>query len=95
MIGYVKDLVKIWDTLDTCYERPEKYIIKALKHIIKCRKYRVVASGEELSRVQKKEQWTTLSCSLTTEQSPTSWGRRPTLTRSRGVPVDLNGCMRG
>jgi hypothetical protein len=44
MIGNVEDLVKIWDTLDTCYEKPEKYMIKALKHIIKFRKYRMVGS---------------------------------------------------
>jgi hypothetical protein len=30
MIGYMEDLVEIWETLNTCYERPEKYMDKAL-----------------------------------------------------------------
>jgi hypothetical protein len=28
MIGNMEDLTKIWDTLDTCFERPEKYMAK-------------------------------------------------------------------
>ncbi len=30
MIGHLEDLVEIWEILDTCYERPEKYMDKAL-----------------------------------------------------------------
>jgi hypothetical protein len=38
MIGNVDDLSKIWGTLGTCYQRPEKYMIEALKPIIEFRK---------------------------------------------------------
>ncbi len=32
--------MEVWDTLDTCYDRPDKYIAEALKPIIKFRKFR-------------------------------------------------------
>ncbi len=41
MVGHLEDLKEIWDTLDTCYERPEKYLEEALKPILELRKYRV------------------------------------------------------
>jgi hypothetical protein len=41
MIGYLEDLDEIWETLDTCYERPEKYMVEALKPILEFRRYRV------------------------------------------------------
>jgi hypothetical protein len=44
MIGHLKELGEIWDTLDTCYERPKKYM-KALKPILEFRKYRVFDSS--------------------------------------------------
>jgi hypothetical protein len=40
-VGDVEDLNKVWDTLDTCYDRPEKYIGEALESIIKFKKYRI------------------------------------------------------
>ncbi len=45
MISHLDDLREIWDTLDTCYERPEKYMEEALKPILEFRKYRVFDSG--------------------------------------------------
>ncbi len=30
MVSHLDDLQEIWDTLDTCYERPEKYMEEAL-----------------------------------------------------------------
>jgi hypothetical protein len=45
MIGNEEDLAEIWDTLHTCYERPEKYRTKALKPIIEFRRYRMVDSA--------------------------------------------------
>jgi hypothetical protein len=45
MIGNVEDLSKIWATLDTCYERPRKYMAKAKKPIVEFRRYRIVDSG--------------------------------------------------
>jgi hypothetical protein len=41
LVGDVEDLSRVWDTLDTCYDRPEKYIPEALEPIIKFRKYRI------------------------------------------------------
>ncbi len=41
MVGHLEDLEEIWETLDTCYERPEKYITEALKPILEFRRYRV------------------------------------------------------
>jgi hypothetical protein len=45
MIGNVEGLAEIWDTLDTCYERPEKYMTEALKPIIKFRIFRMADSA--------------------------------------------------
>ncbi len=39
------ELGEIWDTLDTCYERLEKYMEEALKPILEFRKYRVFDSN--------------------------------------------------
>ncbi len=41
MVGHLEDLKEIWDTLDTCYKRPQKYMEEALKPILEFRKYRV------------------------------------------------------
>ncbi len=41
MINHLEELGEIWDTLDTCYEKPEKYMEEALKPILEFRKYRV------------------------------------------------------
>ncbi len=41
MIGHLEDLKEIWDTLDTCYERPEEYAEEAVKPILEFRKYRM------------------------------------------------------
>jgi hypothetical protein len=45
MVGHLEDLKEIWDTLDMCYERPEKYMEEALKPILEFRKYRVYDNG--------------------------------------------------
>jgi hypothetical protein len=41
MTGHLEDLDEIWETLDTCYKRPEKYMAEALKPILDFRRYRV------------------------------------------------------
>ncbi len=41
MVGHLEDLKEIWGTLDTCYERPEKYMEEALKTILEFRRYKV------------------------------------------------------
>ncbi len=45
MISHLEELREIWDTLDTCYQRPEKYMEEALKPILEFRKYRVFDSS--------------------------------------------------
>jgi hypothetical protein len=45
MVGHLEDLREIWDTLDTCSERPEKYTEEALKPILEFRRYRMFDNG--------------------------------------------------
>ncbi len=40
MTNDIEESQEVWDTLDTCYDRPKKYIAEALDPIIKFRKYR-------------------------------------------------------
>ncbi len=47
MVNDIEDLREVWDTLDTCFDRPEKYIVEALDPIIKFRRYRAFDSGAE------------------------------------------------
>jgi hypothetical protein len=41
MISHLDDLREIWETLDTCYERPEKYMEEALRPIVDFRRYKI------------------------------------------------------
>ncbi len=41
MVGHLEDLQEIWVTLDTCYERPEKYLDESLRPILEFRRYKV------------------------------------------------------
>jgi hypothetical protein len=45
MVNDIEDLQEIWNTLDTCCDRPEKDIMEALEPVIKFRKYRVFDHG--------------------------------------------------
>jgi hypothetical protein len=45
MVNYIEDLQEVWDTLNTCFDRPEKYIADALDPIVKFRKYRAFENG--------------------------------------------------
>jgi hypothetical protein len=45
MVSHLDDLQEIWDTLDTCFERPEKYMEEALRPIMEFRKYKAADSG--------------------------------------------------
>ncbi len=45
MVSHLDELGEIWDTLDTCYERLEKYMEEALKPVLEFRKYRVFDSS--------------------------------------------------
>jgi hypothetical protein len=44
MVGHLDDLYEMWETLDTCYERPDKYAEEALKPIADFRRYKVIDS---------------------------------------------------
>jgi hypothetical protein len=45
MVNDREDLQEIWDTLNTCFDRPEKYILEALDPVVKFKKYRAFDSG--------------------------------------------------
>jgi hypothetical protein len=45
MVSHLDDLQEIWETLDTCYERPEKYMEEALRPIMEFRRYKAIDSG--------------------------------------------------
>ncbi len=44
MVSHLDDLREMWETLDTSYERPEKYMEEALQPIVDFRKYKVTDS---------------------------------------------------
>ncbi len=44
MVGHLDDLYEMWETLDTCYERPGKYAEEALKPIANFRRYKIIDS---------------------------------------------------
>jgi hypothetical protein len=45
MVGNVENLNEIWETMDTCYERPEKYITEPLGQVVEFQKYKVADSS--------------------------------------------------
>ncbi len=45
MVGHLDDLREMWETLDTCYERLDKYAEEALKPIADFRRYKVIDSA--------------------------------------------------
>jgi hypothetical protein len=45
MVSHLDDLREIWETLDTCFERPEKYIEEVLRPIVEFRRYKVADSA--------------------------------------------------
>ncbi len=46
MVSHLDDLREMWETLDTCYERPEKYMEEALRLIVEFRRYKIAAVRE-------------------------------------------------
>ncbi len=44
MVSHLDNLQEIWDTLDTCFERPEKYMEEVIRPIVEFKKYRVTDS---------------------------------------------------
>jgi hypothetical protein len=45
MVSHLDALREMWETLDTCYERPEKYMEEALRPIVDFRRYKVTDSA--------------------------------------------------
>jgi hypothetical protein len=44
MVNHLDDLQEIWDTLDTCFERSEKYMEEVLRPIVEFKKHRATDS---------------------------------------------------
>ncbi len=45
MVSHLDDLQEIWETLDTCFERPEKYVEEVLRPVVEFRRYKVADSA--------------------------------------------------
>jgi hypothetical protein len=45
LVNDIDDLREAWDTLNTCYDQPDKYISEALGPVIKFRNYKAFDSG--------------------------------------------------
>jgi hypothetical protein len=45
MVSHLDDLQEMWETLDTCYERPEKYMEEALRPVVDFRRYKITDSA--------------------------------------------------
>jgi hypothetical protein len=45
MVSHLDDLREMWETLDTCYERPEKYMEEALRPVVDFRRYKITDSA--------------------------------------------------
>ncbi len=44
LVNDIDDLRKAWNTLDTCFDRPEKYISEALDPVVRFRSYKAFDS---------------------------------------------------
>jgi hypothetical protein len=45
MIGNIANLGKMWNGMDACYKRPEKYILDALRPVTELKQYKVSDSA--------------------------------------------------
>jgi hypothetical protein len=45
LVNNIEDLREAWNTLDTCFDGPEKYIAEALEPIVKFRSYKMFDNG--------------------------------------------------
>jgi hypothetical protein len=45
LVNDIEDLGEAWNTLDTCFDRPEKYIAEALEPIVKFKSYKMFDNG--------------------------------------------------
>jgi hypothetical protein len=45
LVNDIDDLREAWNTLDTCFDRPEKYIAEALEPVVKFKSYKMFDNG--------------------------------------------------
>jgi hypothetical protein len=45
MVSHLDDLQEMWETLNTCFERPEKYTEEVLRPVVEFRRYKVADSA--------------------------------------------------
>jgi hypothetical protein len=45
LVNDIEDLREAWNTLDTCFDRPKKYIAEALEPVVKFRSYKMFDNG--------------------------------------------------
>ncbi len=45
MVSHLDDLREMWETLDTCYERPDKYMEEVLRPIVDFPRYKITDSA--------------------------------------------------
>ncbi len=45
MVSHLDDLQEMWETLDTCFKRPEKYMEEVLRPVVEFRQYKVADSA--------------------------------------------------
>ncbi len=45
MVSHLDDLQEMWETLDTCFKRPEKYMEEVLRPVVEFRQYKVTDSA--------------------------------------------------
>jgi hypothetical protein len=91
LVNDIEDLREAWNTLDTCFDRPEKYIAEALEPVVKFRSYKVFDNAAirefySLLRTAMMGSGKQGSCtgSSMTRHCPASWQRCPPTTGVSG-----------
>ncbi len=83
-VSHLDDLQEIWDTLDTCFERPEKYMEEALRPIVEFRKYKAADSSAV------RELYSILRAAI---KGARSIGRLSLMINDQTVPTRIMGKM--
>jgi hypothetical protein len=98
MVSHLDDLRKMWETLDTCYERPDKYMEEALRPIVDFRRYKISDSAAvrefySLLRAAIKgaRRIGRVELLINDQTIPRSWVRCPTPTGRSGLPRGQTG----
>jgi hypothetical protein len=93
MVSHLDDLREMWETLDTCYKRPDKYMEEALRPIVDFRRYKICDSAAvrefySLLRTAVKgaRRIGRIELLINDQTIPGSWARCPTSTGRSGLP---------